>query len=100
MFANFKSDETSAMRLTRTVADVLIPRGDEKNECRKSGWHSAHLQVQSPNFTSYRSNRFNNVFENPVVIAHHKDAIHFLLHRVSHSNKKLLSVVYNLQDKT
>ena len=27
MFANFKRDETSAMRLIRTVADVLGPRG-------------------------------------------------------------------------
>ena len=52
-------------------------------------------------FTSHRSNRFNNVFENPVFVkAHQKDAIHILLHRVSHSNNKLLSIVYDLQDKT
>ena len=50
-------------------------------------------------FTGYRSNRFNNIFENAVAVLHHRaEALHFLQDCASNSNLKLRSICYDLHD--
>ena len=98
-FKHWSSEETAASRLIRTASDVFGPRGDEKNGCREE-WlaHCDSCQVKSQ-FSSYRSNRFNNLFENSqAIIFHRHESLHFLQNRASHSNLKLQSICFDLDD--
>ena len=50
-------------------------------------------------FSSYRSNRFYNVFDNASALVYHKDHIlDFLGNKVSHDNLKLQSITADLND--
>ena len=99
-FARFaNSTESSVFRLLRTAADVFGPRGDDKSGCRAE-WLSylEGLQVKS-RFCSFRTNRFNNIFENAsAVIFHRLHIISFLETFVSHHNLKLKSVLMDAKD--
>ena len=90
-FSHFASSgETAAFRVIRTTSDVLGPRGDEKNGCREDWLAYCDTHEIKSQFTTYRSNRFNNIFENAVAILAHKDhCLHFLQNCISHCNLKL-----------
>ena len=60
---NWHASESNSARYVRTAWDDLGPRGDQKNGCQAQ-WN-AYLSKDShkSNVTSFRSNRFNNLFE-------------------------------------
>ncbi|GFS24279.1 hypothetical protein ElyMa_003411500, partial [Elysia marginata] len=101
-YARFSnSAESSVSRLTRTAAEVMGPRGDDKSGCR-SEWLEFldGFQDVKSRFCSFRANRFNNVFENAsAIVFHQHHIVSFLEDFVSHSNLKLKSVVMDLQDE-
>ena len=75
------------------------PRGDEKSGARQE-WvnYCDQLNIVSK-FSSHRSNRFNNVFENAfALVCHHEHVVDFLTNMLSGENLKLQSVVADLQD--
>ncbi|GFO35080.1 hypothetical protein PoB_006158500 [Plakobranchus ocellatus] len=100
VFSNFSnSSESAVCRLVRLTAEVLGPRGDEKSGCREEWLAYCSSLGKKSTFTSFRSNRFNNLFENAsAVVFHHKDVFSFLLDHCSHSNLKLKSIIADLQD--
>ena len=101
MFKNWNSDEASAFRLLRTAADVLGPRGDEKSGCREEWLAHCDIKKVKSQFSSYRSNRFNNIFENAVALLfHYEDCFSFISDWVSHTNRKLQSICFDLRDAT
>lgn len=93
------SSETATFRLIRLAAEVFGPRGDEKSGCRREWVAYLDSIGKKSKFTSFRSNRFNNTFENASAIIHHKDdMVSFLTDYISHSNKKLESILQDLAD--
>ncbi|GFR74711.1 hypothetical protein ElyMa_000436500 [Elysia marginata] len=99
-FKHWNDDETSASRLIRTASDVFGPRGDEKSGCREEWLAFCDTFSIKSIYTSYRSNRFNNLFENSVALLFHRThSLQFLEDFVSHFNRKLESISYDLQDK-
>ena len=99
-FKTWSSSETSAFRLLRTAADALGPRRDEKNACREEWLAYCDRFEFKSQFTSFRSNRFNNIFENAIALLFHfKEIPHFLNDCACHMNKKLQSICFDLQDK-
>ncbi|KAK3770798.1 hypothetical protein RRG08_036400 [Elysia crispata] len=61
-FSHFASSgETAAFRVIRTTSDVFGPRGDEKNGCREDWLAYCDTHEIKSQFTTYRSNRFNNI---------------------------------------
>ncbi|GFN87124.1 hypothetical protein PoB_001363000 [Plakobranchus ocellatus] len=99
-FSNFvNSVESAACRLIRLSAEVLGPRGDEKNGCREEWLAYCSSQGIKSIFTSFRSNRFNNLFENAsAVIYHHSSVLSFLSDYCSHCNLKLKSIIADFED--
>ena len=97
-FARFSSaTECAAIRLIRTASEVLGLRGDGKNGCREECFLC--LQKMRSLFSSFRSNRFNNLFQNATaLLAYRKDIELFITEYSSHSNLKLQSVIADLQD--
>ena len=92
--------ESAAVRSIQMASECLGPRGDEKSGSRQEWLQFCSLQTNVCQFTSYRSNRFNNLFQNATALLHHKsDILLFLTEYVSHSNLKLQSVVADLKDK-
>ncbi|GFO21205.1 hypothetical protein PoB_004771000 [Plakobranchus ocellatus] len=78
----------------------LVSGGDEKHGCREDWLAYCDLHEIKSQFTSYRSNRFNNIFENAVaILAHKDDSLHFLQNCINHSNLKLQSICSDLQDQ-
>ena len=67
------SSETSTFRLIRLATEVFGPRGDEKSGCRREWVAYLESLGKKSKFTCFRSNRFNNTFENASAIIHHKD---------------------------
>ena len=93
------SKETPALRLVRLAAECLGPRGDEKSGAREE-W-LGHLQsvFEGCIFSSYRTNRFNNVPHNCTALIKHKDDIIDLIeNKCSHANLKLASVLDGILD--
>ena len=81
------------------AAECFGPRGDEKNGCREECLAFCSMKGVKSKFTSFRSNRFNNLFVNASAIIFHKDHIKtFLDEYVSHNNLKLKSIVSDLND--
>ncbi|GFR88386.1 hypothetical protein ElyMa_000768900 [Elysia marginata] len=97
--SNFSTaTESAALRLIRLAAEVLGPRGDEKSGCRQEWLSFCSSKGIKSTFTSYRANRFNNLFQNATALRH-KDTIYLFLNEfVSHSNLKLQSIVADLED--
>ena len=102
-FARFAfSSESSVMRLVRAASECFGPRGDDKSGCR-SQWLS-FLEGLAGNvksrFSSFRSNRFNNTFDNASAIIFHRDhIIRFLENYCTHSNLKLKSILLDILDE-
>ncbi|XP_012946168.1 uncharacterized protein LOC101863077 [Aplysia californica] len=93
------STETPALRVVRAAADVFGPRGDEKNGCRNEWLVCLESIKIKSKFTSYRNNRFNNVFDNSSALLFHREhIIDFLTKSVSHENLKLLSILEDIKD--
>ncbi|GFO13157.1 craniofacial development protein 2-like [Plakobranchus ocellatus] len=81
------------------TAEIVGPRGDEKNGCRQEWLGYLNTLNKKSLFTSYRRNRFNNVFFNATALLYHLDDLKtFLKDYVSHSNNKLESILLDLED--
>ena len=63
------------LRVIRMAAECFGPRGDEKNGCREECLAFCSMKGVKSKFTSFRSNRFNNLFVNASAIIFHKDHI-------------------------
>ena len=75
-FARFSAaSECAAIRLVRMASEVLGPRGDERNGCREEWLAFCSAHNKRSLFSSYRSNRFNNLFQNASALLFHKDDI-------------------------
>ena len=100
-FHRFSSvGEPAALRIVRLVCDVIGPRGDEKNGCRDD-WvaHCADKNIVCK-LTSFRSNRFNNLFEvASAVLFHREHILDFFSAVKAPSNLKQKSVVEDLKSK-
>ena len=100
-FARFSAaSECAAIRLVRMASEVLGPRGDERNGCREEWLAFCSAHNKRSLFSSYRSNRFNNLFQNASALLFHKDDIELFLNEyASNSNLKLQSIVSDMSDK-
>lgn len=79
---------------------MLGPRGDEKSGCRQNWLAFCSSKGKKSLFTSYRANRFNNLFQNASAFLHHRgDIVEFLTEFNSHENQKLLSILEDANDK-
>ncbi|GFR67967.1 hypothetical protein ElyMa_005596700 [Elysia marginata] len=75
------------------ATEVFGPRGDEKSGCRQEWLAYCDTKEIISKFTSFRGNRFNNVFENAEAVIHHKQHIKdFLSNYATSKNKKLSSI--------
>ena len=76
------------------ACDCLGPRGDDKSGCRDS-WEAYCLTVgKSSTVTSFRENRFNNLFQAAASLHYHREHIReFLSSYMVKKNKKLESVL-------
>ncbi|GFO24639.1 hypothetical protein PoB_005114400 [Plakobranchus ocellatus] len=93
------SVETASNRIIRLTSEVLGPRGDEKSGCRQEWLAFLSSQGKKSTFSSFRSNRFNNLFQSATALLHHKDdIIKFLNEYVSSSNLKLENILLDLKD--
>ena len=93
------SSEVAALRVVRAAAEIFGPRGDEKNGCRNEWLVYVKQNNEKSRFTSYRSNRFNNIFDNSSALLYHRDMIlKFLKDMVSHENTKFKSIIMDLED--
>ena len=64
-FSKFSgATECGAILLIRTASEVVGPRGDERSGCREESLAFCSLKGVKSLFSSYRSNRFNNFFQN------------------------------------
>ena len=74
-FTRFSSGESGPARYIRLACDVLGPRGDAKNGCRID-WEGYCSKVgKKSNVTSFRANRFNNLFEGAAALCYHRNEI-------------------------
>ena len=67
--------ETSASRYIRLACDSLGPRGDAKSGCRDSWEAICDLQGGKSMITSFRSNRFNKLFQGAAGFHFHRSDI-------------------------
>jgi hypothetical protein len=87
-------DQQASIALIHCAADVFGPRGDKKNGCREEQLAYCSKEGITSLFSSYKGNRFNNLFENAVaVILHREHIVNFLDNCCSHRNQKLKSVL-------
>ncbi|GFS12830.1 hypothetical protein ElyMa_003121200 [Elysia marginata] len=93
--------EVAADRAIRTAAECLGPRCDEKCGSRAQWLAYCHSHNITSRLTSYRLNRFNNLFENAAAVLYHKaHVVDFMIdNNCTHSNLKLKSIVADLKDK-
>lgn len=93
-FKNWHGSESNAARYVRTASDVLGPRGDQKNGCQ-AHWNAYLSKDNHKSYvTSFRSNRFNNLFQGSRGLFHHQsDIVEFLSDYKSDLNLKLQSVL-------
>ncbi|KAK3774837.1 hypothetical protein RRG08_018828 [Elysia crispata] len=76
------------------------PRGDEKSGARKEWLAFCRDKGIKSKFTSYRSNRFNDLFQNATALLYHRLHVPIFLNEyASTSNLKLMSIVEDLGDK-
>jgi hypothetical protein len=99
----FKSYETvsesSAVRAIRMAAECFGPMGGEKNGCRQDWLGSLSLTQKNSMFSSYRSNRFNNLFQNSTAFLFHMHDIQVFVSQYSPKpNLKLQSVIAEVKD--
>lgn len=92
--------EQATLGLIRCAADILGPRGDEKNGCRSEWLVYCKKENIVSKFCSYRNNRFNNLFDNASALClHRKHILNFIENFVSNHNQKIQSVHDALQNK-
>lgn len=95
-FKRFTSSESSGSRYIRTACDILGPRGDEKNGCKDSWEAFCDLQELKSTVTSFKGNRFNNLFQAAASLHHHRtDIMIFLKDYMPALNLKQDSVLYD-----
>lgn len=99
-FRNFQSaSESSVFRYVRLACDCLGPRGDEKNGCRDM-WEAYCLMTDRASaITSFRGNRFNNLFEAAAAVHYHRSDILDFLQSLPTLNLKLASIVEDNQSE-
>ncbi|GFO14465.1 hypothetical protein PoB_004097000 [Plakobranchus ocellatus] len=96
----FFTSDGATLRLIRTSANALGFRGDEKSGCRQEWLAFCALEQQGSRITSFRSNRFNNTFENAAAVLFHRADIEtFLSCYTSSTNRLLESILLDIQDK-
>ena len=95
-FHNFKTAEAAVVRYIRMACEVFGPRGDEKNGCR-DGWLAyCALNDKTSIISSFKSNRFNNLFEASAALHYHRaDIVTFLEEYMPEKNGKLRSVLFD-----
>lgn len=90
---NARACESAVCRFVRMTCDTLGPRPDEKNGCHADWMAYCASQQKSSQLTSFRANRFNNLFQAAAGIIHHrKDILEFFDLRVA-TNLKQKSVL-------
>ena len=97
-FLRFHSAENPASRYIRLACDILGPRGDEKSGCKDSWDAFCSMQDVKSEVTSFRGNRFNNLFQAAASLHHHRDGIiNFLKNYMPGLNLKQESVLYDAE---
>lgn len=99
-FSSVRKAENSASRVIRTAADILGPRGDDRNGCRAEWLGHCEETNRRSQVTSYRSNRFNCYFQGAAAIIHHLDDMKAFFSKgfLSHSNMKIEGVAADIED--
>lgn len=84
---------TICSRYVRLGSDCLGPRGDDKSGCRDY-WETYCVMVESESrVTSYRANRFNNLFQAAAALHFHRaDIKNFLEKYLAKQNRKIQSI--------
>lgn len=96
-FKNWKSSEPSTLRTIRTISEALGPRGDEKSGCREDWLAFLDSRGQSSLLTSYRSNRFNSVFQGAAATSFHAMDIEEFVTSSGKDNRLLRSVLQDVK---
>ena len=91
-FKRFKSPESAVCRYVRMACDTLGPRGDEKSGCHHLWLAFCAMHEKKSVITSFRANRFNNLFCAAAALIHHKDLITAFFQHRPPSNLKQGSV--------
>ena len=101
VFKSFENaPEAGAVRVIHMTADVLGPRGDERHGCRENWVVFCKSKDINSLFSSYRSNRFNCLFQNASALLFHRDDIEPFLEKYafqSELNLKLKSILSDLR---
>ena len=93
-FQRFSTPEAAAVRYIRMACEVLGPRGDEKSGCRDAWIAFCALNEKPSVISSFKANRFNNLFEAAAALTYHRDdIITFLRDYMPDKNSKLQSVL-------
>ena len=88
-FQFYKSQDSSACRFIRMACDILGPRGDEQCGCHQLWEMFCNNLLERPNaITSFRGNRFNNLFSAAAGLIHHREDIIQFFQRRPPSNLK------------
>jgi len=91
-FQHFSTPEAAAVRYIRMACEVLGPRGDEKSGCRDAWIAFCALNEKPSVISSFKANRFNNLFEAAAALTYHRDdIITFLRDYMPDKNSKLQS---------
>ena len=92
-FQFYKSQDSSPCRYIRMACDTLGPRGDEQCGCHQLWIMFCNNLLERPNaITSFRGNRFNNLFSAAAGLIHHREDIIQFFQRRPPSNLKQKSV--------
>ena len=93
-FQRYSVTEAAAVRYIRMACEVLGPRGDEKNWCRDAWLACCSMSSQPSLVTSFKGNRFNNLFEAASALHFHRQHIvEFFTIYMADRNQKLESVL-------
>ena len=93
-FGKFRSSEAAAVRYVRMACEVMGPRGDEKSGCRDAWIAYCSFNSKPSMISSFKANRFNNLFQAGAALFHHRqDIIQFLRDYMPDRNQKLDSVL-------
>ena len=96
IFHRFTRTEAAAVWYVRMACEVLGPRGDEKSGCRDAWLAFCSISGSPSRVTSFKSNRFNNLFEAAAALHFHRASIiDFLDNFLPEKNQKLESVLYD-----
>ena len=94
------SQENAATLLIRMTVEILGPQEDEKSGCPEEWFVFCEKKEVKCRFTSFRGNRFNNLFDNSSALIFHKHHIpDFSENFASNGNLKLQSILLGLKDK-